>query len=102
MEIQYDPGHWDLVGISAMSTYFPEACIEVERAKSLGLKTIIGGPHIICDPEQSLIDSGADYVAAGEGERTMSQLAAGINPSLVEGLVYWKNGKPNPPRKQVP
>ena len=77
-----------------MSTYFPEACKDIEKAKSYGLKTIIGGAHIICDPEQSLIDSQADYAAIGEGERTMSQLASGLDPSSVEGLVYWKDGKP--------
>ena len=59
-----------------------------------GLKTIIGGAHIICDPGQSLIDSGADYAAAGEGERTITQLASGKDPSQVEGLWYWEKGKP--------
>ena len=93
-EIKYNPKDWELVGVTAMSTYFPEACKDIERAKSYGLKTIIGGAHIICDPEQSLIDSQADYAAIGEGERTMSQLASGSDPSSVEGLVYWKDGKP--------
>ena len=93
-EIAYNPEDWELVGVTAMSTYFPEACKDIERAKSYGLKTIIGGAHIICDPEQSLIDSQADYAAIGEGERTMSQLASGLDPSSVEGLVYWKDGKP--------
>jgi len=103
-EIEYNPVNWDLVGITAMSTYFPEACQEVERAKSYGLKTIIGGPHIICDPEQSLIDSQADYAATGEGERTINQLATGLELNLVEGLVYWKDGKPkrsNPNMKKL-
>ena len=103
-EIEYNPVNWDLVGITAMSTYFPEACQEVERAKSYGLKTIIGGPHIICDPEQSLIDSQADYAATGEGERTINQLASGLELNLVEGLVYWKDGKPkrsNPNMKKL-
>ena len=93
-DIIYDPKEWELVGVTAMSTYFPEACKDVEKAKSLGLKTIIGGAHIICDPEQSLIDSKADYAAIGEGERTMDQLASGIPLEQVEGLVYWENGKP--------
>ena len=86
-EIIYDPKDWELVGVTAMSTYFPEACKDVEKAKSLGLKTIIGGAHIICDPEQSLIDSQADYAAIGEGERTMDQLASGIPLEEVEGLL---------------
>ena len=93
-KIEYDPKDWDLVGLTAMSTYFPELCKEVEKAKSYGLKTIIGGAHVICDPGQSLIDSGADYAAAGEGERTITQLASGRDPSQVEGLYYWENGKP--------
>jgi len=92
-ETTYNPEEWDIIGVTAMSTYFPECCMEVEKAKSFGLKTIIGGPHIICDPEQSLIDSQADYAAIGEGERTINQLASGVEPHLVEGLVYWKDGK---------
>ena len=92
-KITYNPKDWDLVGVTAMSTYFPELCVEVKKAKSYGLKTIVGGPHIICDPGQSLIDSGADYAAAGEGERTITQLASGMDPSQVEGLYYWENGK---------
>ena len=93
-KIEYNPKDWDLVGLTAMSTYFPELCKEVEKAKSHGLKTIIGGAHIICDPGQSLIDSGADYAAAGEGERTITQLASGKDPNQVEGLYYWEEGKP--------
>ena len=92
-KIEYNPSEWDIVGVSAMSTYFPECIEEVKKAKSYGLKTIIGGPHIICDPIQSLIDSGADYAAIGEGERTMTQLAAGIPSAQVDGLAYWNNGK---------
>ena len=92
-KIEYNPSEWDIVGVSAMSTYFPECIEEVKKAKSYGLKTIIGGPHIICDPIQSLIDSGADYAAIGEGERTMTQLAAGLPPAQVDGLAYWNNGK---------
>ena len=65
-KIEYDPSEWDLVGVTAMSTYFPECIKEVKRAKSYGLKTIIGGAHIICKPIQSLIDSGADYAAIVE------------------------------------
>ena len=92
-KIEYDPSEWDIVGVTAMSTYFPECIQEVERAKSYGLKTIIGGPHVICDPVQSLIDSGADYAAIGEGEKTFNQLATGMPAAQVDGLAYWENGK---------
>ena len=92
-KIEYDPSEWDIVGVTAMSTYFPECVQEVARAKAYGLKTIIGGPHVICDPIQSLIDSGADYAAIGEGEKTFNQLATGIPSAQVDGLAYWENGK---------
>ncbi|MBF0289800.1 MAG: radical SAM protein [SAR324 cluster bacterium] len=92
-EIQYDPKDWDLVGITAMSTYFPEAVAEAKRAKSYGLKTIIGGPHTIAIPRQSLIDAAADYACVGEGEITLRQLASELPLSEVEGLLYWENGE---------
>ena len=85
-EIKYNPEDWELVGVTAMSNYFPEACKDIEKAKSYGLKTIIGGAHIICDPEQSLIDSQADYAAIGEGERTMDQLASGLEFASFGGV----------------
>ena len=103
-KIEYNPTEWDMVGVTAMSTYFPECIEEVKKAKAFGLTTIIGGPHIICDPIQSLIDSEADYAAVGEGERTLNQLASGIPPAQVEGLAYWENGKAvesKPPDKEL-
>ena len=92
-KIEYDPKDWDLAGFTALSIYFGDMCKEVERAKLRGLKTIIGGAHVICDPTQSLKDSGADYAATGEGERTIVQLANGRDPSQVEGLFYWSDDK---------
>ena len=79
-KIEYNPKDWDLVGLTAMSIYFPELCREVEKAKSYGLKTIIGGAHIICDPGQSLIDSGADgvKVGIGAGASCTTRVIAGV------------------------
>ena len=74
-----------------MFTYFQRPVRRLTEQNLFGLKTIIGGPHVICDPERSLLDSGADYAAIGEGERTLNQIASGIDPSMVEGLVYWEN-----------
>lgn len=91
--IEYDPKEWDYVGVSAMSTYWPEAIQEVKRAKSYGLKTVIGGAHVIACPEQSLRDSGADYACLGEGEITWAQLADGMPPEEAKGLLYWEDGQ---------
>ena len=93
-DIVYKPSDYDLVGVSAMSTYFPEMVQEVRRAKARGLRTIIGGPHIIADPLGSLKQSGADFACSGEGEILMQELAGGKDPEQIAGLCYWKDGKP--------
>jgi radical SAM superfamily enzyme YgiQ (UPF0313 family) len=88
--VQY-PRDVDLVGVTAMTTYFPEAVAEVARAKSMGLKTIIGGPHVIADPEGSVRQSGADFACAGEGELALTSLANGLSPEQIPGLL-WMDG----------
>lgn len=88
-EIHYGPD-FDLVGVTAMTTYFPEAVAEVNRAKSMGLKTIIGGPHVIADPEGSLKQSGADYACCGEGELALTALANGVPPEKIPGMLWWE------------
>ncbi|MBM4439235.1 MAG: radical SAM protein [Candidatus Rokubacteria bacterium] len=91
-DVVYDPSRYDLVGLTAMTTYFPEMVAEVRRAKAYGLPTIIGGPHVIADPEGSLRQSGADYACAGEGELLLTALANGEAPEKIQGLCYWKDG----------
>src|SRR5262249_3237252 len=89
-DVRYDPARWDLVGLTAMTTYFPEMVAEVRRAKAAGLPTIIGGPHVIADPLGSLRQSGADWACAGEGELLLQALAAGRDPKTIDGLCRWE------------
>jgi anaerobic magnesium-protoporphyrin IX monomethyl ester cyclase len=98
-KVEYDARDFDLAGVTAMTTYFPEAAAEVRRAKARGLKTVIGGPHVIADPLGSLAQSGADFACSGEGEGTLSRLADGEAPETIPGLCHWKDGRPfaNPP-----
>lgn len=93
-EVTYNPKEYDWVGLTSMSTYFPEMVSEVERAKSFGLPTVIGGPHTIANPVQALIQSGADIACIGEGEMVLNEIVEGKDPSEIEGIVYWKDGKP--------
>lgn len=88
--IDYTPD-FDFVGVTAMTTYFPEAVQEIRRAKSMGLKTILGGPHVIADPEGSLQQSDADFACAGEGELALTTLANGEAPENIPGLL-WRDG----------
>lgn len=102
-KIEYDPNHFDLVGVTAMSTSFPEAVREVKRAKAYGLKVVIGGAHIIATPESSLRQSGADYAVTGEGEIPMTKLANGVPISKINGLAYLNGSKfhRNPPQEFI-
>jgi len=89
-EVKYD-GQYDLVGISAMTTYFPEAVWETKRAKEKGFPVIIGGPHVIADPVSSLQQSGADFACDGEGEIALASLLNGESCDQIPGLV-WREG----------
>lgn len=88
--VRYD-GAYDLVGVSAMTTYFPEAVREVRRAKERGHRVIVGGPHAIADPVGSLEQSGADFSCSGEGELVLGELMNGTPPAEIPGLV-WRDG----------
>lgn len=91
--VVYDPSKFDLVAVSAMSTYFPEACVEIKRAKDAGLLVIIGGPHVVAEPDSSLKQSGADIASFGEGDITLVEVASGAPLEKIPGIAYWKDGK---------
>ncbi len=92
-EVKYDPSGFDLVAITAMSTYFPEACAEVRKAKAFGLPVIIGGPHVLAEPQTSLTQSGADYVCVGEGDIAIVEISSGMPPEQIPGIAYKKDGQ---------
>jgi len=66
----------DLVGITCLSDYYLDT-IELSRGlKATGKRVVIGGPHASALPQQTLQETGADFVAVGEGEQTLVELAA--------------------------
>jgi anaerobic magnesium-protoporphyrin IX monomethyl ester cyclase len=90
-KVVYDARQFDLCGVTAMSTYFPEAVVEVKKAKARGLPVVIGGAHVIATPRSSLEQSGADYAVTGEGEIPIVRLANGDPPADIQGLA-WRDG----------
>lgn len=68
-------GDADLVGISVLSDYFPQAVDLARRLKARGQRVVLGGPHVTFVPQQALQESGADFVVVGEGELAMLELA---------------------------
>ncbi len=57
---------FDLVAISSLSAQIRDAYVLADRARSLGVKTVMGGLHVTALPEEAL--KHADCVVVGEGE----------------------------------
>jgi len=97
----------DLVGLSATTSGFLDGYDIAKRIKSIRPKVriVFGGVHISALGD-ALLDSfkDIDFLCMGEGEITLSELAAGQDPERIDGLV-WRDGDrsvTNPPRAQIP
>ncbi len=96
----------DLVGFSATTSGFLDGYdlavhIKTDRPQT---RIIFGGVHIsalggvLLDQFEHI-----DYLAMGEGEITMAQLAAEMDPRKISGLVWRDNGEvvTNPQRQHI-
>jgi len=71
-EIDELPGPFDLVAISTYSAQVFEAYKLADRYCKLGVKTVIGGPHVTSVPEEA--KEHCDCVVVGEGEPVWKNL----------------------------
>jgi magnesium-protoporphyrin IX monomethyl ester (oxidative) cyclase len=101
--LSHDP---DLVGFSATTSGFLDGYDLAAGIKALRpqVRTIFGGVHISA-LGGDLLEQFAhiDYLAMGEGEVTMVQLASGRHPRDISGLV-WRNDNQvvtNPQREHI-
>ena len=87
-----------LVGISAITPNIPEAKSICVFAHSLGVKTVLGGVHPTVMPNETLQDTGCDYVVIGEGEKPLDNLLRAIKEGhpieSIKGIAFWRNGLP--------
>lgn len=103
---------YPLVGISALTVQYPGArrAVEIIRSESPGSTIVLGGPHPSVLPEQTLAETGADYVIRGEGEQPLVKLVqaleAGGAINSVPSLAFRESGKvklnPVPPIAMEP
>ncbi len=84
----------DLVGISTITSTAPRAYAIADRLRSLGVKVMMGGPHVTFLTEEALAH--ADFVIRGEGEKALPVFAAawekGCGLENVPNLSYWRDG----------
>lgn len=66
------PGPFDLVAISTYSAQIFEAYELAKRYSQIGVKTVIGGPHVTSAPEEA--QQYCDSVVIGEGEPVWKDL----------------------------
>ncbi|HDL08147.1 MAG TPA: radical SAM protein [Desulfobacteraceae bacterium] len=97
----------DIVGFSATTSGFLDGYELALLIKNIRpqVKIIFGGVHI-SSMGAVLLEKfkGIDFLCIGEGEVTLSELAAGVDPALINGLVWRDAGsiKSNAPRAQIP
>ena len=84
----------DLVGISTITSTAPRAYAIADRLRSLGVKVIMGGPHVTFLTEEALAH--ADFVIRGEGEKALPAFADALEKGLalenVPNLSYRQDG----------
>jgi len=85
----------DVLAISVNTVFAEHAKSMSDRFRSLNPKGVViaGGPHPTIFPKETL-ESIADFVVIGEGERTLPDLLKNLkNPEKVNGVAYTKGGK---------
>lgn len=81
----------EFIGFTSTTSSFPDAYRHAEEIKRLfpDIRIVFGGVHVSALREGILASFPAiDYVITGEGEKSMSELAAGVAPDKIQGLIY--------------
>lgn len=81
----------ELIGFTSTTSSFPDAYRHAEEIRRLfpDIRIVFGGVHVSALREAILASFPAiDYVITGEGEKSMSELAAGVAPDKIQGLIY--------------
>lgn len=73
----------DMVGITSVTSQFPDALKAGKIARDLGFKTVIGGRHVLLMPEEA--GPFFDIVIQGEAEKVIADVALGkITDKLIK------------------
>ncbi len=89
----------DLVGITALTTTIDRAYRIADSFRTRGIKVVMGGPTVTCNPDEALTH--ADCVVVGEAERVWKDLLDGAEHGTLE-RVYRSPAPPAYERSPVP
>lgn len=81
----------DMVGFTATTSSFLDAYSQAEAVKNAAsdIKIVFGGVHVSALKEKLLESYPAiDFLVTGEGEKAMAELAAGVSPDKIQGLIF--------------
>lgn len=65
----------DAVGITCLTAFYNEVVNLAKLLKKSNIRCVIGGVHPTFMPQETLSDSGADFIVCGEGELALLRLA---------------------------
>jgi anaerobic magnesium-protoporphyrin IX monomethyl ester cyclase len=91
--LDYQP---QIVGFSATTSSFLDAADLAQKIREHAghIKTVCGGVHASALKGNLLRDYPAfDFLCAGEGELTMAELAEGLEPAEIKGLIWRQDSR---------
>ncbi|MHA1264599.1 MAG: B12-binding domain-containing radical SAM protein [Candidatus Helarchaeota archaeon] len=97
----------DIVGITALSSYYNEMRRLARILQPLNIPIILGGVHVSALPKRSLYECKADFVVIGEGEYTLLELLNKWSDENarkeIKGIAYIDDGRfiQTPKRKLI-
>lgn len=89
----------DIVGITAMTFTLIDVIktAKIIKETNSNIKIILGGPHVIIYPEETIKISEIDFLILGEGEQVIKKLLENIDEpeklKEVKGIVFREKGK---------
>jgi len=89
----------DIVGITAMTFTLVDVIKTAEIVKKINpdIKVILGGPHVIIYPEETINIPEVDFLVLGEGEQTIKELLENIDKpdklKEIKGVVFREKDK---------
>ena len=96
---------YPVVGITVLTAFYLEAKDLMKRLQAVGKIVVLGNVHPTVMPEETLKDSGADYLVIGEGEITVLELVNALEKKLpidnIKGLYCRETAVKFQPREFI-